>query len=79
MQSILRAQIRKAHPEEADKINQLGIRSKAHRGYTPYKMQVFEQELKIQPNESLNFHSIYASTEGKYSIIPSNPSSLPLR
>ncbi len=39
--------IRKARPDEADGIGELGIRSKAHWGYTAEQMRVFADELTL--------------------------------
>ena len=43
--------IRPALPEEAALISALAIRSKAYWGYSPDEMQVFREELTLQPRD----------------------------
>lgn len=69
----MRIEIRRARLNEADEISQLGIRSKAHWGYTSEQMQVFKRELTILPEtiEQRTTHVIEVNNNliGYYTLV----------
>ncbi len=66
--------IRPAIPAEANAISELGIRSKAHWGYSAEQMQVFAEELTLVPAD-IRLRSVHVLESkgrliGYYALVP---------
>src|SRR5581483_9656510 len=57
--------IRPARPDEAAAISALALRSKAHWGYSPDAMAVFQAELTLSPAEVLTGRAHVVEEEGQ--------------